>query len=132
MLYYLDTNIILDLIDGKKGIAEKLAYMYENHTVRMSDIVYYEVLRGFKHRQAFRKFSLFMNFCEHIQVDFQTLESLEIASDNYAFLLRQGMAIEDDDILIGSLAIANNAILVTNNVNHLSRLKDIQLENWGE
>lgn len=65
-------------------------------------------------------------------MDFQTLESLEIASDNYAFLLRQGMAIEDDDILIGSLAIANNAILVTNNVNHLSRLKDIQLENWGE
>ena len=65
-------------------------------------------------------------------MDFQTLESLEIASDNYTFLLRQGMAIEDDDILIGSLAIANNAILVTNNVNHLSRLKDIQLEKWSE
>jgi len=33
--------------------------------------------------------------------------------------------------LIGSLAIAENAILVTNNTKHLSRLQGIQLENWA-
>ena len=39
--------------------------------------------------------------------------------------------IEDDDILIGSLAIARNAVLVTNNTKHLSRLPGIMLESWA-
>ena len=44
---------------------------------------------------------------------------------------KTGQTIEDDDLLIGSLAIAEGAILVTNNTEHLSRLKGIQLENWA-
>ena len=70
-------------------------------------------LYGFKHRQAFKKFFLFMEFCKNIKVDFQTIESLEMASDNCAYLQQSGIPVEDDDILIGSLAVANNAILVT-------------------
>ena len=59
-------------------------------------------------------------------------KSLEIAADNYAFLKQNGLLIGDDDILIGSLAIANEAILVTNNIDHLCRLKNIRIENWRE
>ena len=129
MLYYLDTNVILDLIDQKHGIAEKMGEIYQNHTIKMSDIVYYEVFRGFKYRNAENKFNIFLNFCKNIPVDFQTTKSLEIAADNYSYLMHSGKLIEDDDILIGSLAIANNAILVTNNTKHLSRLQGIQLEN---
>lgn len=40
--------------------------------------------------------------------------------------------IEDDDILIGSFSIERNAVLVTNNVKHFSRLNGIQIENWAE
>ena len=40
------------------------------------------------------------------------------------------MYIEDDDILIGAVAIAHNGILVTNNARHLSRIQDITLEVW--
>ncbi len=79
MLYYLDTNVILDLIDRKHGIAEKMGEIYQNHTIKMSDIVYYEVLRGFKYRNAENKFNIFENFCKNILVDFQTTKSLEIA-----------------------------------------------------
>ena len=45
--------------------------------------------------------------------------------------LTKGM-IEDFDILIASIAIANNCILVTNNIDHFERIDAIQLENWLE
>ena len=63
-------------------------------------------------------------------IEYQTRFSLDIAARNYAALKKTGQTIEDDDLLIGSLAIAEGAILVTNNTEHLSRLKGIQLEDW--
>lgn len=38
--------------------------------------------------------------------------------------------IDDFDILIGATAIANDMIMVTNNVAHLSRLDNIVIEDW--
>ena len=78
-----------------------------------------------------RKFSVFMNFCKNIGIDFQTKESLELAAENYAHLTRNGITIGDDDILIGSLAIANGAVMVTNNTRHFENLPNIRLENWA-
>lgn len=64
-------------------------------------------------------------------IEYQTEESLRIAAENYAVLRKNGTLIEDDDILIGSLAIAKNAVLVTNNTKHLSRLPGVVLETWA-
>lgn len=38
---------------------------------------------------------------------------------------------EDDDILIGSLALVKNGILITNNKKHLSRINDLKIEVWN-
>ena len=54
------------------------------------------------------------------------------AARQYAGLKRKGLMIEDDDILIGSFSIERNAVLVTNNVKHFSRLNGIKIENWAE
>jgi tRNA(fMet)-specific endonuclease VapC len=45
-------------------------------------------------------------------------------------LRKSGNLIADFDILIGSTAIVNGLILVTNNVRHFNRLSGIMLENW--
>ena len=79
-----------------------------------------------------KKLSKFDVFCDSFGIEYQTRFSLDIAARNYAALRKTGQTIEDDDLLIGSLAIAEGAILVTNNTEHLSRLKGIQLENWTE
>jgi tRNA(fMet)-specific endonuclease VapC len=47
-----------------------------------------------------------------------------------ARLKKSGIILDDFDILIGSTAIANNLILVTDNKKHLSRLSNIKIENW--
>ena len=59
-----------------------------------------------------------------------SINSSDIAGRIYANLKRGGELINDADILIESLAIANNKILVTGNVKHFERIKDLKLENW--
>ena len=49
-----------------------------------------------------------------------------------AFLRKKGQLIEDADIIIGTTAIINNMVMVTENVKHIGRLNGIVVENWIE
>ena len=49
-----------------------------------------------------------------------------------AFLRKKGQLIEDADIIIGTTAIINNMVMVTENVKHIGRLNGIVVENWVE
>jgi tRNA(fMet)-specific endonuclease VapC len=57
-------------------------------------------------------------------------DSLHIYATEKAKLRKQGLLIDDFDILIGSTAINHNFVMVTNNVFHLDRLEDIIIEDW--
>ena len=57
--------------------------------------------------------------------------SLDIYAKEKARLRKQGLMIDDFDILIGATAIANDMVMVTNNVSHLSRLDNIVIEDWS-
>ena len=56
--------------------------------------------------------------------------SLDIYAKEKARLKKLGLMIDDFDILIGASAVVNEMTMVTNNSNHLSRLKNIVLEDW--
>ena len=45
-------------------------------------------------------------------------------------LRSQGLLIDDFDLLIGASAVANDLILVTENVKHLERIPHLKIENW--
>lgn len=47
-----------------------------------------------------------------------------------ATLERQGRRLEDADLLIGSIAVARGAIVVTNNLRHYERIPGIRIESW--
>jgi len=47
-----------------------------------------------------------------------------------AELARRGTPIGDFDVLIAAHAIAAQAILVTNNMKHFARVRDLTVENW--
>lgn len=69
------------------------------------------------------------NFLIGVQV-LPIIQCLDIFAFEKARLSKMGIIIDDFDLLIGASALANELIMVTNNVVHLSRLKDIQLEDW--
>lgn len=55
---------------------------------------------------------------------------MDIYAKEKAKLRKQGLLIDDFDILIGSTAVANEMIMVTNNVAHLGRIDNIVIEDW--
>jgi tRNA(fMet)-specific endonuclease VapC len=47
-----------------------------------------------------------------------------------AELESKGQPLDDADLLIASIAVFNNATLVTNNVDHFKRISGLKIENW--
>ena len=58
------------------------------------------------------------------------LSALDISSSIYQDLRSKGTLLEDADILIAGIAIANNAVLVTRNTRHFARVEGLRLEDW--
>ncbi len=57
-------------------------------------------------------------------------DSLDVYANEKARLRKAGQPIDDFDLLIGTSAIANDLVLVTNNIKHFERLNDIKIEDW--
>lgn len=49
MIYFLDTNVIIDLLSGNSNVLAAFKNAYTFDAVKIPDLVYYEVLRGFEY-----------------------------------------------------------------------------------
>lgn len=126
--YLLDTNICIYLLKKKYGIAKKLDTIH-GMRICVSEITLAELYYGASksNKDGMKE-----------EVDFiaDTFEivpirsSLELYGRNKATLEKKGERIDDFDLLIGSSAIQNNLIAVTENVKHLGRIPNIIIENW--
>ena len=132
MTYFLDTNVIIDLLNGNSNILANFKNAYVSATVKIPDLVYYEVLRGFEYSDPKNQkvgFEIFANHCGIVYMDKSVLEE---AAKQYAYLRKNGITIDDDDILIGSFAIEKESVLVTNNTKHFKELNGVKLGSWKE
>lgn len=131
MTYFLDTNVIIDLLNGNANVLKNFKSTFKKATVQIPDITYYEVLRGFYWKDPKVQLSNFEIFTRTCGIKYMDLQTLRIAANQWAMLQRNGIPINDDgDILIGALTIQHNAILVTGNTKHFERFDGIRLENW--
>ena len=98
----------------------------------ISDITVAELLYGAKKsnnpNKSLQITSEFINSFSVVHI----YDSLETYADNRVLLEKQGQKLDDFDLLIGSTAVKNNMIMVTDNVKHLARIPDINIENWIE
>ena len=132
MIYFLDTNVIIDLLNGNSNVLAAFKNAYTFDTVKIPDLVYYEVLRGFEYSDPKKQKAGFEIFANHCGIVYMDKSVLEESARQYADLRKHGITIDDDDILIGSFAITKNATLVTNNTKHFKNLNGIQLVDWKE
>ncbi len=131
MLYMLDTNIISYLAEGHKKVIDNLEKLIlSGNTIGISVVAFYEVERGLKYKNASNKLTSFYDFSSQCKIFDLSSKEVKVASDIYAELRKSGQTIEDADIFIGATALTNNAVLVTNNEEHLRRIKGLKIENW--
>jgi tRNA(fMet)-specific endonuclease VapC len=127
--YLLDTNICIYFIKGRYGLSKKILEVGEENCF-ISEITVAELKYGIENSataESMRK--IVEAFIPKFAV-IPIYNSLDIYAKEKAKLRKQGLLIDDFDILIGSTAVANNMIMVTNNVSHLSRIDSIIIEDW--
>lgn len=127
--YLLDTDICIFFFKGKYGIDERMKKAgIENCYI--SEITLAELKYGAensgnppKHRKIVTEFQ------QKIQI-IPIFSSLNLYAEEKSRLKKLGTPIDDFDILIGATALFNNLVMITNNVKHFQRIKDIKIENW--
>jgi tRNA(fMet)-specific endonuclease VapC len=71
------------------------------------------------------------NFLSGIKI-IPIFHSLDLYAKEKARLRKAGTPVDDFDLLIGATAVMQNLIMVTNNTEHFTNIKGIELENWAE
>lgn len=130
MKYLLDSNAVIDILRDDKKVALK----YQLETIKRNEIaicsiVYYEIIRGFKIREATKKLENFLQFSKNWTILPLDMKAIEKAVDIYVSL-HKGFTVEDNDIYIAAIAMANDCTLITANEKHFSRIDGLTYENW--
>lgn len=133
IVYNLDTCIIIEFLRSNKSVTEKILNAHAaGDTLVICSVAYYEVMRGFDRMKPTRKqikFEQLYSETEHIMLDDKTAS---IAAEIYRYLCKRGQKIEDDDIFIAAITLANDATLITDNVKHFGRVPNLKVINWKD
>ncbi len=128
----IDTDILSFFLRRHKNVHKNFEkYLKEHITVNISILTYYEIMSGLKYKDAQKQLNSFLEFASYSIILPLTKDSVEISAKIYSHLRKKGEIIEDIDILIAGIAIANNLVLVTRNVSHFERIEELQIENWS-
>ncbi|MCK5720664.1 MAG: type II toxin-antitoxin system VapC family toxin [Thiomargarita sp.] len=129
MICHLDTCIVIAYLNGNQTVAKKLKLHLPNITI--SSLVWGELLYGarasarslenIKKLQQFKQLVNIANFDE---------KSADFYSQIRLYLRKKGRPIGETDMLIAAIALATNAVLVTDNTKHFENIEDLILDNW--
>lgn len=127
----LDTDILsLFFRNHPKVVKNCNLYLQEYEQLSFSLITYYEILSGLKHRDASKQLEKFLAFSKVNQIAPLTEESIKASAEIYADLRKKGTPVDDIDLLIAGVAIANNLVLITHNQKHFGKIEILQLKDW--
>lgn len=127
-----DTDILsLFFRNNQIVISNFKTYLLEHNKINLSIITYYEILSGLKHKDALKQLDSFLKFVQYNNILSLSKESTNISSDLYSQLRKSGKTLDDIDILIAGVAIANNLVLVTHNKDHFERIEGLEITDWS-
>jgi len=127
--YLLDTNTCIYHIKGLFNIDKKIAAIGIENCF-LSEITIAELKFGVENSENKEKnrenVEKFIKLFQVIPIS----SSIDIYAREKARLKTLGNLLDDFDLLIGCIAIANELILVTRNVKHFERLSSLKIEDW--
>jgi len=128
--YILDTDICIYWLKGNENI-EKSIIRNGLENIFITVITECELFYG-AYKSTNREKNL--EIIATLKKKIKTLHTGHNVSEIYgmikAELESKGKTLDDADLLIGSIALSNNACLVTNNTEHFKRITGHKTENW--
>ena len=131
MKYLLDTNICIHFFRGKFNLIEKFQEIRLVNCA-ISEITLAELVFGAENSANPKKnYKLIDGFSEEVKI-LPIYNAINIYAKEKVRLRKTGDMISDFDMLIGATAIANDLIMVTENLKEFKRISEIRIENWIE
>ena len=127
--YLLDTNICIYFLKNQYGVAEHIKAV-GNKNCFISDITLAELYFGASNSGQKEHKIKGVKAIEKYFTVIPIQKALECYGDCKAVLKKHGKLTDDFDLLIGATAMTCNLIMVTENVKHLARIPNINIENW--
>jgi tRNA(fMet)-specific endonuclease VapC len=122
----LDTDILSLFFRNHPQVIEYFnLYLQEYEKLNFSLITYYEILSGLKHRDANRQIENFLQFSEKNNIILLSQESVMISAEIYADSRKKGTPVDDIDLLIAGVAMANNLVLINCTYYHGIKLHQV-------
>lgn len=131
MIYLLDTNICIYALNRRPPEVLERFRSVSRSAVSVSVITVLELRQGAEKsrdpERAHQKLDFFLSSIRALPFE---EDAALIAARIRAGLERQGRRIGDLDSLIAAQALAQDLILVTNNLREFERVPDLRTENW--
>lgn len=129
MKYLLDTNICIHFFRGDYNLIDKIENVgLENCAI--SEITLAELVFGAENSKYPKKnYQLINTLSEHVAI-LPILDAIREYGKQKVQLRKKGKMISDFDLLIGTTALVNDLIMVTENLKEFTRIENIELENW--
>lgn len=129
MKYLLDTNICIHFLRGKFNLMEKFQRVKLDNCA-ISEITLAELVFGAENSTNPKKnYKLINEFSAQVKV-IPIYNAINLYAKEKVRLRKKGEMISDVDMLIGTTAIANELIMVTENLAEFRRISGIEIENW--
>lgn len=133
MKYVLDTNTLSLLMAGDPSVSERLLAQARTDVLLPQPVVA-EVAYGLarlasskRRRRLEQRFDLFL---EELPRAAWTDEVSRAFGRVKADLERRGESLEDFDVAVAAHALALDATLVTDDLDHMKRVRELKLTNW--
>ena len=127
----LDTNVCIMYLNGESVALQRRFQFIDLQEIAVCSVVKYELffgaMRSHNPSDAWRRQQRFLSV--FVSLPFDDFAAL-IAGRIRAQLANNGTPIGNNDVLIASIAIANNLTLVTHNTGEFSRIEGLEIEDW--
>ncbi len=133
MNYFLDANICIYYLKGINENIKNILLAKHPDNIKIPSIVKAGLLYGVeKSKKRDENIEKVIGFLLPFEiVSFGNAEAYKY-SKLRAKLEKEGNVIGPNGLLIASIVLANDGILVTNNINEFNRIKKLKIENWLE
>lgn len=133
-LTLIDTDILIFILKmNQSAINYSLQYQKKFGKLKISELTYYECLRGLYFSKSTKKIKMFQTIINELEIIYLDKQIYDIASKIYIKLRETGFPTGEFDLLIASTALVNGLKLNTNNTKDYLKISEyfgLELDNW--
>ena len=124
----LDTDVIIDFLKNKPYAVKAIDELKRKEEILTTSITVFELLKGIVRLEDEEEKIKTFQFLGNVRIlNFDIVASKKAASV-FESLRKEGNVMDTLDLMIASIALANNTSILTKNTKHFERVKELKLE----